>query len=147
VTRRDREPGAPEPVRPPAPAERGHGIFALLDRSDSRFLGRVGLKYWPQFQETELGWVLRRDAWGHGYATEAARVCLDWGFETLPVPYFTAMIAPGNERSIRVAQRLGFEPAREDVLLGDPVIVYRVEREAWTREGSRWNSEGSRDPP
>jgi RimJ/RimL family protein N-acetyltransferase len=111
--------------------ERGHGMLGVLDRSSGRFLGRVGLKYWPQFRETEAGWLLRRDAWGHGYATEAARACVDWGFAALPVPYITAMIQPKNTRSIRVAQRLGFEPAREDVLLGDPVIVHAVERENW----------------
>jgi RimJ/RimL family protein N-acetyltransferase len=52
--------------------ERGHGMFALLDRRDDRFLGRDGLKYWPQFDETEVGWVLRRHVWGRGYASEAA---------------------------------------------------------------------------
>jgi len=112
--------------------ERGHGLLTILDRSSGRLLGRVGLKYWPQFQETEAGWLLGRDAWGHGYATEAGRACLKWGFETLPIPYITAMIHPENTRSIRVAQRLGFEPVREDVLLGDPVIVYAVERESWS---------------
>ncbi len=111
--------------------ERGHGLLAVLDRSSGRLLGRVGLRYWPQFQETEAGWLLGRDAWGHGYATEAGRACLNWGFETLPIPYTTAMINPENTRSIRVAQRLGFEPAREDVLLGYPVIVYALERENW----------------
>ncbi len=107
--------------------ERGHGTFAVIDRDQSRFIGRVGLKYWPQFQETEVGWILRREAWGHGYATEAARACLEWGFAVLSVAYITAMIHPENARSIRVAQRLGFRPAREDMLLGDPVIVYTVE--------------------
>ena len=111
--------------------ERGHGMFVVLDRSSGRFLGRVGLKYWPQFEETEAGWLLRRDAWGHGYATEAGRACLDWGFAMLPMSYITAMIRRENTRSIRVAQRLGFKPTREDVLLGDPVIVHSAEREDW----------------
>ncbi len=62
-------------------------MHAVLGRLSGRFLGRVGLKYWPQFDETEVGWVLRRDAWGHGYATEAARACLDWGFGNLAIPY------------------------------------------------------------
>lgn len=53
--------------------ERGHGLFAVLDAADGTFLGRCGLKYWPQFDETELGWVLRRQSWGRGYATEAAQ--------------------------------------------------------------------------
>ena len=60
--------------------EYGHGLFALLASYDARFLGRIGLKYWPQFGETEVGWALRSSEWGHGYATEAARACAEWGF-------------------------------------------------------------------
>jgi len=108
--------------------ERGHGLLAMLDRESGAFLGRCGLKHWPQFGETELGWVLRRDAWGHGYATEAARACAEWGFAELDVPYLTAMVDPDNARSIRVAERLGMAPMRDDVLLGDPVVVYGLDR-------------------
>jgi RimJ/RimL family protein N-acetyltransferase len=110
---------------------RGHGLLAVLDRSSGRLLGRVGLRYWPQFQETEAGWLLRREAWDQGYATEAVRACVEWGFATLFIPNITAMIHPENTRSARVAQRLGFEPVREDLLLGDPVTVHSLERESW----------------
>jgi RimJ/RimL family protein N-acetyltransferase len=109
--------------------ERGHGMFAVLDGASGRFLGRVGLKYWPQFDETEVGWVLRRNAWGHGYATEAARACLDWGFSSLDVPYLTAMIQPENDASIRVARRLGMAPLRSDVLDGVAVVVFSLSRD------------------
>jgi RimJ/RimL family protein N-acetyltransferase len=112
-------------------AEHGHGMLAVLDRVSGRFLGRAGLRYWPQFDETELGWALRREAWGHGYATEAGRACIDWGFQQLPVEYLTAMIQPANARSIRVAERLGLQPLRPDILLDDPVQVYAVSRDAW----------------
>jgi RimJ/RimL family protein N-acetyltransferase len=115
--------------------ERGHGMFAVFDRLCTRFLGRAGLKFWPQFDETEVGWVLRRDAWGRGYATEAARTCVDWGFSSLPVPYLTAMIHPENEQSVRVARRLAMSPARSDVLLGDPVQVYSIDRNDWPTPG------------
>jgi len=90
------------------------------------------LKYWPQFDETELGWALLRDAWGHGYATEAARVCAEWGLSGFAFPYLTAMIQPDNVRSVRVAGRLGMTSLRSDVLLGDPVIVYAITRPAGT---------------
>ena len=112
--------------------ERGHGMFAVLNRVSGRFLGRAGLKYWPQFDETEIGWVLRRDAWGLGYATEAASACLDWGFASLDLPYFTAMIHPENQASIRLARRLGMSPSRSDVLLGDPVVVFVIARDDWS---------------
>jgi RimJ/RimL family protein N-acetyltransferase len=108
--------------------QRGHGILVVSHRESGEFLGRAGIKRWPQFDECELGWVLRRAAWGHGYATEAARACAEWGFANLEVPYLTAMIHPRNARSIAVAERLGMDPRREDTLLGDPVVVYGLPR-------------------
>jgi len=108
--------------------ERGHGLLAVLDRTSGQFLGRAALKYWPQFDETEVGWALRREAWGHGFATEAGQACATWGFRNLGVPYLTAMVRPDNERSIRVAERLGMTRLRDDVLLGDPVVVYVLRR-------------------
>ncbi len=109
-------------------SERGHGLLAVLDRRTGAFLGRCGLRHWPPFGETELGWALRRDAWDHGYATEAARATAEWGFSEFEMPYLTAMIHPDNVRSIRVAERLGLTPLRDDVLLGDPVVVYALDR-------------------
>ena len=109
-------------------SEHGHGLFALLASGDGRFLGRIGLKYWPQFEEAEVGWVLRREAWGHGYATEAARACAGWGFREFDYPYLTAMIRPENVRSIRVTERLGMAPRREDLLFEIPVVVHAVDR-------------------
>ncbi len=109
--------------------ERGHGLLAMLDPKSDAFLGRCGLKYWPQFDETELGWVLRRDAWGRGYATEVGRACIEWGFAEFDLSYLTAMVNAGNTRSIRVAERLGLSPLRNDLLLGDPVVVYRLQRD------------------
>ena len=73
-------------------SQRGYGMMAILERDGRRFLGRGGLKYWTRFGETEVGWVLRRDAWGHGYATEAGRACVEWGFANFTLPYLTAMI-------------------------------------------------------
>jgi RimJ/RimL family protein N-acetyltransferase len=114
-------------------AERGYGFVIVLDRRTGAFLGRTGLKYWPQFEETELGWVLGREARGRGVATEAARAVLSWGFERFGFPHVTAMIRPGNDPSVAVAERLGMSPLRADELLGDPVTVYSVSRAAWGR--------------
>jgi RimJ/RimL family protein N-acetyltransferase len=102
----------------------------VLDRASGRFRGGAGLKHWPQFEETELGWALRRDAWGRGYATEAGRACIEWAFAAFSMPYLTAMVGAANVRSVRVAERLGLTPLRDDVLLGDPVVVYALHRPA-----------------
>jgi RimJ/RimL family protein N-acetyltransferase len=108
--------------------DRGHGLMAVLERASGRFAGRSGLKYWPEFDEVEVGWVLHPAYWGRGFATEAGRACLEWGFRALDVPYFTAMIVPDNARSIAVAERLGMRRVRSDVLADLPVTVYSIER-------------------
>jgi len=109
-------------------AERGHGRIAVVERESGRFLGRTGLRYWQQFGETEVSWMLRADARGEGYATEAGAATLRWGFERFDLPYLTAMIQPENTASIRVAERLGMKPIRTDRLLGEDVIVHAMTR-------------------
>ncbi len=104
--------------------ERGHGRLTLLDPGSGAFLGRSGLKWWPEFGEVEVGWVLAPTARGRGLATEAGRACLDWAFRDLDVPYVTAYINPGNANSIAVARRLGMTPLREDTLHGEPVVAF-----------------------
>jgi RimJ/RimL family protein N-acetyltransferase len=115
--------------------ERGHGLMAILDADSGRFLGRSGLKHWPEFDEVEVGWVLEPGVWGRGLATEAGRACAEWGLRNLDVPYLTSMIRPDNERSIRVAERLGMARLRSDMLGGQGVTVYALTREAWLALG------------
>lgn len=109
-------------------AERGHGRMTLLDRQSGAFLGRCGLKWWPEFGEVEVGWVLAPTARGRGLATEAGRACIEWGFRDFALPYVTAYIGPANANSIAVARRLGMTPLREDVLLGEPIVVHAIQR-------------------
>lgn len=111
-------------------AERGHGVCAVELRSTGEFIGRCGLNYRDVFDEIELGWTLTAAHWGHGYATEAARACRDWGFTTLKADYFTAMIHPGNTASEHVATRLGFTPRRQDTFRDREVTVWAVDRPA-----------------
>ena len=80
-------------------ASRGYGRVAFHDRASGRFVGRGGLHYWPRFDEVEVTWALRRDAWGKGLATEAGGACAKWGLAHIDVPYLTALIAPENTGS------------------------------------------------
>jgi RimJ/RimL family protein N-acetyltransferase len=113
----------------------GYGLLTVLQRDGGRFLGRVGLMHWPHFGETEVGWALHPGVWGRGYATEAARASVAWAFRDLNLPYLTAMIRPGNARSVKVAERLGMTPLRADLLHDTPVDVYSVSREDWQASG------------
>jgi RimJ/RimL family protein N-acetyltransferase len=105
-------------------AARGYGRVAVVEKASGRFVGRSGLQYWPQFDEVEVTWALRRDAWGQGLATEAGRAWLRWGLEHLGVPYITAMIAPDNTGSRSVAERLGMSVLRTDTQHDREVLVY-----------------------
>jgi RimJ/RimL family protein N-acetyltransferase len=118
-------------------AERGHGRVAIVERESGRFLGRSGLKHWPQFGETEVGWALHGGARGRGYATEAGAASLRWGFERLELPLITANIQPANAASFRVAERLGMKPIRSDELIGEAVSVYAISREDWAARSPR----------
>jgi RimJ/RimL family protein N-acetyltransferase len=92
-------------------ADLGYGRMTIRDRESGVFLGRTGLKCWPQFDETEVGWALRPEARGRGVATEGAAATLRWAAERFDLPYVTAMIQSANIPSIAVAERLGMEPA------------------------------------
>lgn len=112
-------------------ALRGYGLWAATERASGTLVGRVGFwnpHDWPGF---ELGWLLGRAYWGRGYATEAARATLDWGFTHLGERQVISLIYPDNAASIRVATRLGERLADRIELLGKPVLRYRITREEW----------------
>ncbi|WP_030689753.1 GNAT family N-acetyltransferase [Streptomyces globisporus] len=90
--------------------ERGFGWWALEERATGGFIGRVGLDVVGEdmpFTGVDIGWRLTRAAWGHGYATEAARACLAFGFEVLGLPEVLATTTVGNLRSQAVMRRIG----------------------------------------
>ncbi|WP_330294709.1 GNAT family N-acetyltransferase [Streptomyces sp. NBC_00503] len=109
--------------------QRGHGLCAVELRSTGEAIGRSGLNWWEEFGETEIGWTLASPYWGRGYATEAARAVLDWGFGPLGLKQITAMIHPDNTASAAVARRLGFTFLREDTVIGRPCVVHALTRD------------------
>jgi RimJ/RimL family protein N-acetyltransferase len=93
-------------------ALRGYGswVVAPLDDPD-RYFGRIGLWQPAGWPGLECGWKLAPDAWGHGYAPEAARAAIGWAFTALDQPEVISLIDPANGNSQRVAQKLGHENA------------------------------------
>jgi RimJ/RimL family protein N-acetyltransferase len=89
----------------------GFGLWAVEVIGGARFIGFTGLAV-PRFVApftpcTEIGWRLAAEYWGHGYATEAARACLDVGFRVLGLAEIVAFTTTDNGRSRRVMERLG----------------------------------------
>ena len=118
----------------------GHGFFALEAKTDGAFLGFAALAPIPpgppRPEGYEIGWRLARQAWGNGFATEAAIALLDHGFEQLRLPEIVSFTALTNLRSQAVMERIGLvhDPARDfdhpALADGDPLrphVVYFME--------------------
>ena len=120
----------------------GFGSLVIERKEDKRVLGRTGFLVWnsetwqtgtlADFGDdvgvVELGWVLAKEHWGRGYATEAALAARDHAFKTLKLPRLISLIMKGNDRSIRVAERIGARYVR-DVGRDDwSVRLYAVNR-------------------
>jgi ribosomal-protein-alanine N-acetyltransferase len=107
-------------------AEHGFGLWALEVRGTGEFIGFTGLSV-PSFQAhftpaVEAGWRLARPAWGHGYASEAARRALAEGFTTFGLAEVVSFTTVANVRSQAVMSRIGMthDPADD---FGHPRIA------------------------
>jgi RimJ/RimL family protein N-acetyltransferase len=106
----------------------GSGMWALEHRDSGALLGRVGYIDRPGWPGFELGWLLARGHWGHGYAREAASVALRHAFEVLQRERVISLIRPGNRRSIAVAEAIGETLHGHIELMGGQVLVYEAHR-------------------
>lgn len=115
---------------------KGYGKWALAERDSDKLIGRVGFwdspHDWPGL---ELGWTIAREIWGKGYATEAARSALRWGFENIAQDEIISLIHEGNARSIRVAERLGEKLLRKGTPQNEKHLIYGISREEWRASG------------
>lgn len=127
--------------------KQGWGLWAVEVPRSAAFIGYVGLwpaAYLPTGAAVEIGWRLARPYWGRGYATEAAREGLRFGFEEVGLEEIVSFTVPQNERSIRVMERIGLRryPAGDfDHPHVDPVrypelvrhVMFRIRRGEWLR--------------
>ena len=124
--------------------EQGWGLWAVERVDTGRLLGFTGLAVprhpLPFMPCVEVGWRLARSAWGHGFASEAAREALRVGFDELGLDEVVSFTPVGNTRSRAVMERLGMarDPADDfdhpALKVGDPLrshVLYRLGR-AWT---------------
>lgn len=98
-----------------------------VQRRDGTVVGGLGIRLLPPFEDDlEISWQLRPDAWGNGYASEAARALIDWAF-TQDTDELFAVARPHNVRAIATAKRLGMSwVGQTDKYYGLNLEVYRV---------------------
>ena len=91
----------------------GYGLYAVETKSEGNFIGYVGFHHFDFDAEfapgVEIGWRLAREHWNKGYATEAARACLDYARKNRLFNEIYSFTTVGNHRSERVMQKIGME--------------------------------------
>ena len=122
----------------------GFGLWAAEVIATGEFIGYIGLSR-PRFEApftpaVEIGWRLARQAWGHGYATEAARAALAFGFGPARLDEIVSFTTVTNARSRAVMDRLGMSRNADDdfdhpMLAATnplrPHVLYRLTRTDW----------------
>ncbi len=120
-------------------AAQGWGFWAVELKISKQFIGFVGLNQ-PSYDLpitpcTEIGWRLAKPFWGMGYATEAGRLALDYGFTQLALLEIYSFASVGNQRSINVMKRLNMTNTNQNfehplIPSGHPLrehVLYRID--------------------
>jgi RimJ/RimL family protein N-acetyltransferase len=108
-------------------ALRGFGHWVLEEHESGEVVGRAGLYHPPDWPGLEVGWTVAREHWGKGYAPEAGRAACEWAHHELGVRHILSLIHPENDRSIRVAEKLGATLEGRHTTRGFELLVYGVD--------------------
>lgn len=108
--------------------ERGFSTWAVVERESGTVAGDVGFGLYAPTGEPELGYTFAAAVWGRGYALEAARACVAAAFAHLPHRRLVATVEPENERSLRLAGRLGMRTVETISVDGRPHLLLALER-------------------
>ncbi|MBC8263381.1 MAG: GNAT family N-acetyltransferase [Anaerolineales bacterium] len=114
--------------------EHGHGWWAVEPRSKKQLIGWSGLQFLPETEEVEVGYLLDQPFWGKGLATEAAQVCLQYGFENFDIESIVAIVHPENIASQRVIEKLGMSFVDQAHYFGMDCYHYSIERSSFDKE-------------
>lgn len=113
--------------------EHGFGMWAIVEKESGEPLGFAGLVYLEDTSEVQVGYFLGRPAWGQGYATEAGKAAVRYGFEVLGLPRIVAVARPENEASQRVLAKLGLRHLRNEEHYGFMVQLWAIQADDFRR--------------
>ena len=102
---------------------RGFGQWALIERETGRLVGRAGLLQPEAWPGLEVGWLVAREHCGRGFAPEAGRASADWARDELGATHIISLIEDSNERSARVAEKLGMSVEGRTRIVNESVEV------------------------
>lgn len=104
-----------------------YGPWAVVEKSSGQLMGHCGLRYLTDIQETEVLYALGKDFWNKGYATEAARASVDFGFQN-GVTRVIALAVPDNTASRKVMENCGLKYVKDAQLFGLDLVYYALDK-------------------
>ena len=110
-------------------AQHGYGRWAVHIKKNGLFIGWCGLK--NDNDEVDLGYRFKKKFWGKGFATEAAKAVLAYGFENLNLPKIQAKAMQANEASIEVMKKIGMKFITNKNFDAHCGVLYEITREEW----------------
>ena len=119
---------------------RGYGFFSVIEKETGDWLGRIGPWYPHQWPQPEVGWTIKRQAWGKGFAPEAASACLDYVFDTLKWPSVVHLIHVDNTPSAAVARKVGSRDTGREV----EVPGFGIKVNVWGQSAEDWRTRQNR---
>lgn len=114
---------------------KGFGMFSVIERASGQWIGRMGPWQPEGWPGPEVGWALRKSAWGKGYAYEGAQAAIGWAFDVLGWSEVVHTIAPDNMPSQRLASRLGAVNVGPTQL---PPPLHGLAVELWHQSREQW---------
>ena len=107
----------------------GFGFWAIEEKSSGRFVGEAGFlnarrAIEPRLPVPEMGWSFSPSAQGKGYATETVAAAIPWGEAHFGRVRFSAIIAPENEPSLKLARKFGFAEVGRTIYKDHPIIIF-----------------------
>jgi GNAT acetyltransferase-like protein len=103
-------------------------MWAVVSKATGQVIGNCGLKYLEAGRDVEVGYHFASSAWGKGYATEAARACVRYGFERLGLHRIVAVVLPTNMGSRRVLEKSGLTYQGMGHYYGKDLMCYAIDR-------------------
>ncbi|HEY9811249.1 MAG TPA: GNAT family N-acetyltransferase [Halomicronema sp.] len=108
--------------------QHGFSMWVVLRKSDHQMIGRCGLIYLDNTPEVELGYTFFKEFWGKGYATEAAKATLEYGFNNINLNRIVAITHPQNIASQRVMEKCGMTYEKNAFYYNTNVVLYGLSK-------------------
>lgn len=116
------------------PQDPGFGVWAVCLKAEPFLIGTCNLNFIPDTAIRHIGYKLRVEQQGKGFATELSVGLLQYGFKVCGLSELSAVCNPANKASEKVMQKTGLEYVGQKIFLGTECLHYRIEREKWLQK-------------